>query len=65
MDKRGKVLLTAGDIDDFNARNSSLVRVKEFVIREDEKLIGIKSGQRKFKDARHYDLQFHIGRTNY
>ena len=40
------------------------MRVKEFAIREDERLIGIKCGQRKYKDARIYDLQFHIGRDN-
>lgn len=56
LDKRGKVLLTAGDIDDPNARESSLIRVKEFVIREDERLCGVKSGQRKCRDARHYDF---------
>ena len=56
--------MTAGEIDNENARNSPLIRTKEFVIREDERLIGFKSGQRKFKDARHYDLQFYVGRTN-
>jgi hypothetical protein len=58
------VLLAAGEIDNENARSSGLIRVKEFVIREDEKLIGIKCGQRKHFDGRMYDLQFHIGRSN-
>ena len=56
LDKRGKVLLAAGDIDNEQARSSILLKTKEYVIRDDEKLIGIKSGSRKFKDFRHYDF---------
>ena len=47
IDKKGKVLLSAGDIDNENARSSPLMRTKEFVLREDERLVGIKSGLRK------------------
>lgn len=65
IDKKGKVLLMAGDIENPLARNSTLMRVKEHVLREDERLVGFRSGSRKYKDARHYDLQLVIGRSNY
>ncbi len=65
LDKKGKVLLAGGDIENPLARNSTLMRVKEHMLRDDEKLVGFKSGQRKYKDARHYDLQFVVGRSNY
>ena len=65
LDKKGKVLLVGGDVENPLARNSTLMRVKEHLMRDDERLVGFKSGQRKYKDARHYDLQFVVGRSNY
>ena len=57
FDKCGKVLLSVGKIDIPNARkhpeNYGLI---SFKLKEGELLLGIKSSQEGFKDARHQNF---------
>ena len=63
-DKQDKVLLATRLVENQENRKMPYVAFKEFILREEERIIGVKSGQRGGKYAYHYDFQFVIGRYN-
>ena len=60
FDKVGDVILQAGFI---NKPNASIYAVKDYDLDEDERILGVKSGLREKGTARHWDLQFIIGKN--
>ena len=54
--KDGSVLLTCGDIDHPMWRNMPEISIKDFILNDSERLIGVISGSRNEKYARHYDF---------
>ena len=60
FDESGEPILQAGFI---NKPNAAIYAVKDYELDEDERIIGVKSGLREKGAARHWDLQFIIGKA--
>ena len=58
-DKVGEPILQAGFI---NKPNAAIYAVKDYDLDEGERIVGIRSGLRDKGTARHWDLQFLIGK---
>jgi len=63
IDKDAKTLLSAGKIDSNLYRGKRDFPIKEFELADNERLIGIKSSLRGWKDGHHFDFSFIIGST--
>lgn len=58
------LLMTSNHFDDHEIRHSDCHRYAfyEFTLDTNERLVGVKSGQRGYDDAKHFDVQFKIGK---
>lgn len=59
--RKGETLVATELIDKLEFRRNRYVKYRRFTLKENERLVGVKSGQRGESDARHHDLQFVIG----
>jgi hypothetical protein len=54
--RKGETLAATELIDKLEFRRNRYVAFRRFVLKENERLVGVKSGQRGESDARHHDL---------
>lgn len=61
-DKRGKLLLKVGKIDEWTSKPGIAVSTIELM--DGERIVGTRSSQCGFMHAPHFDMQFVIGRVH-